>query len=86
MWKMTVMKLNADESALLKQYAETGGADAELVEILRLAYLNLNKASQDLMLSPILCHRLHEYVRGTVNRQDEMLARMIFGRALRETA
>jgi len=38
MWKMTVMTLAKNENSLLKQYAETGGADSELMEILRIAY------------------------------------------------
>ena len=79
------MTLNPDESALLKRYAEEGGADPELMEILRLAYLNLQRRSRELVLNPVLCERLHDYVRGTLNREGEALARAIFGRALDET-
>jgi len=71
---------------MLKHYAELGGTDTELMEILRLAYVNLKIRSRDIMLSPVLCERLHNYVRGTLNRQGEALARTIFGRALNETS
>ena len=84
MWKMTVMTLSPTEAALLKLYAEMGGTDAELMGILRLAYANLKMRSRAIMLSPVLCERLQNYVRGTLNREGEALARRIFGRSLNE--
>ena len=79
------MTLNPDECALLKQYAERGGTDSELMDILRLAYLNLRGRTRELLMTSILFERLHNYVRGTLNREGEALARKIFGRALDET-
>lgn len=84
MWKLTILQLNSTEAALLRHYAENGGADCELMEILCSAYLNYRGRSRELAMTSLLRERILSYERGTLNKEGGSLAREIFGRVLDE--